>query len=180
MKKLVSLAVVLLLAAGGVQYFGYLTRVQAFAGRVDGLLEQVDPDRPETVRDSVIEAAQREGLEVRSAGVRVTVEPVEKQEAAAGLLARKGIVQTKQVRITIQARYGSALLGTVPLSGEVMRTDIRTIEVRARRVGEEIYQQMEAEEAASGGPAAAPASRPEPRGAANILRQRARDVANQR
>lgn len=172
MNKLIGLGIVVLIAAAGIQMAGHTTKVSAFGTEVHGFLDAVSLDDPEAIIPDIVEAAEKEGLEVNPRDVSVTVEDTDKQEAVSGLLARKGIAQSKQVRVTIEVAHSDALLGVFPLKGNIRETDIRTIQVRARRVGEEMYQQMEAEEEA-----ARQSRRDNPVGAANMMRQKARDLS---
>lgn len=170
MNKLIGLVIVVLIAAAGVQFAGHTTKVSALGTAVHGFLDAVALDDPESLIPDIVEAAAKEGLEVNPRAVTVTAEPTEKQEGLTGMLARKGIAESQQVRVTIELEHSDTILGVFPLKGHIRETDIRTVQVRSRRVGEEMYQQLEAEEMQS-----QPAQR-QPVGTSNIMRQKARDV----
>jgi preprotein translocase subunit SecF len=127
MKSVIIVIVLLVIGYGFVQGVNLYKAKADFTGRVENELNFVDNSPIDTVKQDLVQEAQKYGIQLAPQNIRVAFEDTEQRTVAQKLVANKLGTQYINKRITIRINYTARLLG-IPFDQDITSSKIKQVE----------------------------------------------------
>ena len=149
MKGVIIGIIVLAIGYGVVQGMKLFKAKSDFTGRVDRELTFVDNSPVDTVKQDLVQEAQKYGIELAPQNIRVSLEDTEQRTVAQKLVANKLGTQYTNKRITIRINYTARILG-IPFDQDITSSTIKQVEAPRMPMRPEERQLLDPTGAAAG------------------------------
>ena len=127
MKSVLIVIIVLAIGYGFIQGVNLYKAKSDFTERVDHELNFVDNSPVDTVKQDLVQEAQKFGIQLAPQNIRISLEDTEQRTVAQKLVANKLGTQYTNKRITIRIHYTAHLLG-IPLDQDITSSRIKQVE----------------------------------------------------
>ena len=127
MKGVIILVVVLAIGYGFIQATKIFKVKSDFAERVQHELNFVDNSPVSTVKQDLVQEAQKFGIQLDPGNIQVSMDDTEQRSVAQKLVGNKLGTQFTNKRITIKLNYTARLLG-IPWGQEITSSTIKQVE----------------------------------------------------
>jgi thioredoxin reductase len=127
MKGVIIVIVVLAIGFGLVQGMKLYKAKSDFTGRVENELNFVDSSPVDTVKQDLVQEAQKYSIQLAPQNIRVSLEDTEQRTVAQKLVANKLGTQYTNKRITIRINYTARVLG-IPFDEDITSSKIKQVE----------------------------------------------------
>jgi hypothetical protein len=127
MKGVIIVIVVLVLGYGAIQWMNALKTKGDFAVRVERQLDFVKNDTMDSVKQDLVQEAQKLGIALTPDNIRISYEDTEQGSVAQQLVGKKLGAEFTNKRIGINVHYQARILG-IPFGQDITRSGIKQAE----------------------------------------------------
>ena len=142
MKRLLVVAIVVLIGYGFVQGLKAIKAKNDFAERVDHQLDFVSETSMDSVKQDLIADAKKLSIDVVPDDIHITYEDTEQQSVAQNIVGARLDVQFFNKRIEIDVNFVQHILG-IPFHGNVIQSKIRQVQAPRREPSPEMKQLLD-------------------------------------
>jgi hypothetical protein len=125
-KKLIVVILLVVLGYGFVQGLNVFKAKSDFAARVEHQLDFVSEGSTDSVKQDLVQEAQKFGIELAPANIRITYEDTDVRSVAQQIVGNKLGTQFTNKRVTISLRYNAHILG-IPFNQEITQSKIKQV-----------------------------------------------------